>query len=107
LIGAFPPEEQSQIRTMVSESLRAIVSQRLVKRADGQGRIPALEILVANTAIANLIREQKTFQIPGIMQSGSVHGMCLLDGTLKNLVKAGTITNEEARINAANPKAFD
>ncbi len=106
LIGAFPPEEQSQIRTMVSESLRAVVSQRLVVKADGSGRVPAVEVLMLNMAIANLIREEKTFQIPGLMQSGRKHGMCLLDQSLVNLMKEKKITKEEALRVCDNPKTI-
>jgi Tfp pilus assembly pilus retraction ATPase PilT len=70
VIGAFPPEQQPQVRMMFSESLRAIVSQRLVKRADGQGRVPALEVLHGTSAVSNLIREKKTFQLRSILQTG-------------------------------------
>ena len=96
LIGAFPPTQQDQIRVMVSESLRAIISQRLVARSDGGGRLPALEILVANRAVGNLIRESKTFQIESIMQTSSAQGMLLLDASLRKLVADGAITEEEA-----------
>ena len=106
LIGAFPPDEQSQIRTMVSESLRAVVSQRLVSKADGTGRVPAIEVLIANMAISNLIREQKVFQIPGMLQSGVSKGMCLLDMSLAQLVQSGTITREEALRECDNEKAI-
>ena len=83
---------------MVSESLRAVVSQRLVARADGNGRVPALEILMANKAVGNLIRENKTFQIKSVLQTGATHGMCLLDASLAELVLRGkVITREEAR----------
>jgi twitching motility protein PilT len=63
MIGAFPSNEQDQVRAMLSESLRAVISQRLVPTSDGQGRVPALEMLVINRAIGNLIREEKTIQI--------------------------------------------
>jgi twitching motility protein PilT len=106
LIGVFPPDQQSQVRTMLSESLRAVVSQRLVRRADGQGRIPALEILVVNKAVSNLIRENKTFQIRSILQTGASQGMCLLDSALEELVKSGAITKEEARRHCEEPKRF-
>ncbi len=96
LIGAFPPNQQDQIRVMVSESLRAIISQRLVTKADGTGQVPALEILVANRAVGNLIRENKTFQIESIMQTGSAQGMVLLEASLRSLVAEKTITAEEA-----------
>jgi twitching motility protein PilT len=106
LIGVFPPEQQSQIRTGVSESLRVVTSQRLVQRADGQGRVPALEIMVANKAVSNLIRENKTFQLRSVMQTGAAQGMRFLDHSLDELVKAGTITREEAARHADEPKRF-
>src|SRR4029079_5509152 len=77
ILGVFPPEQQEQIRTMVSESLRAVVSQRLVTKIDGSGRVPALEVLVATKAVGNLIRENKTFQIRSVLQTGSALRVCL------------------------------
>ena len=106
ILGVFPPNQQDQIRTMVSESLRAVVSQRLVPRADGNGRVPALEILMANKAVGNLIRENKTFQIKSVLQTGASHGMCLLDASLAELVKTKVITREEAQRNADEPQRF-
>jgi twitching motility protein PilT len=106
ILGVFPPNQQDQIRTMVSESLRAVVSQRLVARADGNGRVPALEILMANKAVGNLIRENKTFQIKSVLQTGATHGMCLLDASLAELVKNKVITREEAARNAEDPQKF-
>jgi twitching motility protein PilT len=106
LIGVFPAEQQSQIRTMVSESLRAITSQRLVLRADGKGRVAALELMVANKAVANLIRENKTFQLRSVMQTGAAQGMRSLDAALEELVKAGTITRAEAARNAEDARRF-
>jgi twitching motility protein PilT len=106
ILGVFPPEQQEQIKTMVSESLRAVVSQRLVPRADGNGRVPALEVLVCTKAVGNLIRENKTFQIRSILQTGSAQGMCLLDGSLQELVKNKVITREEAMRQADDPQKF-
>ena len=106
ILGVFPPNQQDQIRTMVSESLRAVVSQRLVTRADGNGRVPALEVLVANKAVGNLIRENKTFQIRSVLQTGASQGMCLLDASLADLVKNRIITREEALKNADEPQRF-
>ena len=106
ILGVFPPNQQEQIRTMVSESLRAVVSQRLVARADGQGRVPALEVLVANKAVGNLIRENKTFQIRSVLQTGASHGMCLLDASLADLVKNRVVTREEALKHADEPQRF-
>ncbi len=106
VIGSFPPEEQAQVRAMLSESLRAIVSQRLARKKDGSGRIPALEILLATTAVGNLIREQKTFQIPSVLQSGASQGMCSMDASLGKLLKAGIIEREEALRLCENPAAL-
>ncbi len=96
MIGAFPSNEQDQVRAMLSESLRAVISQRLVPTSDGQGRVPALEMLVINRAIGNLIRDQKTIQIRSSMQTGKAHGMYLLEQSLNDLVAKGRITREVA-----------
>ncbi len=106
VLDVFPPKQQSQIRAMVSESLRAIVSQRLVLSADATKRIPALEVLYVKPSVSNLIREEKTFQIRSIMQTGRADGMCLLDDSLQDLVKSGQITKQEARRHAEDPKRF-
>jgi len=106
LIGVFPPNQQSQIRTMVSESLRAVISQRLVRRADGSGRVPALEILMVNKAVGNLIRENKTVQIGSVLQTGAAQGMCVLDDSLQRLVADGTVIREEARRHCDDPRRF-
>jgi twitching motility protein PilT len=104
ILGVFPPSQQEQIRTMVAESLRAVVSQRLAIRADVKGRVPALEILVANRAVGNLIRENKTFQIRSVLQTGASLGMCLLDSSLSELVRTGIIRREEALRHAEDPQ---
>jgi len=104
MIGVFPSDQQEQIRNMVSESLRAVVSQRLVPTADGHGRVPALEILVSNKAIGNLIRDNKTFQIFSTLQTGAAQGMCLLDDSLNKLVASGSISHETALEHCDDPK---
>ncbi len=96
MIGAFPSNQQDQVRTMLSDSLRAVISQRLVATADGSSRVPALEILVINKAIANLVRDQKTVQIRSAIQTGKSQGMCLLEQSLDELVRSGTISRDEA-----------
>ncbi len=106
ILGVFPPDQQAQIRTMFSESLRAVISQRLVRKADGSGRVPAIEILPNTKAIANLIRDNKTYQIISLMQTGSTQGMRLLDNSLAELVKTRVITREEARLHAEDAR-FD
>jgi twitching motility protein PilT len=106
ILGVFPPSQQEQIRTMVSESLRAVISQRLVNRADGTGRVPALEVLVCNKAVGNLVRDNKTFQIRSVLQTGGSQGMCLLDASLADLVKSKVITREEALRHCEEPQRF-
>jgi twitching motility protein PilT len=96
IIGAFPSNQQSQVRTMLSESLRAVISQRLVPTADETGQVAALELLVINKAIGNMIRDEKTIQIRSSIQTGAAHGMMLLEQSLNALVKSGKISREAA-----------
>ncbi len=107
LVGAFPADQQGQVRTMMSESLRAVVSQRLIRRVDGQGRVAAVEKLVITKAVGNLIRENKTFQIHSILQTGASQGMCLMDESIKQHLLAGTISREDAEANCENPSSLD
>ena len=95
VLDVFPVEQRDQIRIMVSESLRGIISQQLVPRADGNGRALAIEMLVNTPAIANCIREGKTFMIPGCIQTGKAQGMILMDDSLRALHQAGLITTED------------
>ena len=106
VIDIFPPEQHGQIRSMFSESIAGIVSQTLLKTKDGNGRACAQEVLVAATAIRNLIREDKTAQIPTAIQTGAGVGMQTLDQALKRLVADGTVTLEEAKQKAANPSSL-
>lgn len=96
LLDVFPVDQQEQIRIMVSESLRGIISQQLVPTADGQGRVLALETLTNTPAVANVIREAKTYMLPGIIQTGKKQGMQLMDDALIALQGAGLISREEA-----------
>lgn len=96
IIEVFPPEEQNQIRNTLSTSLRCVVAQNLFKRCDTKGRCAALEILVCNSAIGNLIRENKTFQIPSAMQLGKKVGMQTLDDAILDLLNKKMISPEEA-----------
>ena len=106
IINAFPAEEQAQIRATLSESLRAVVSQRLVARADGQGRVVALEVLIANIAVQNLIREEREYQVGSVMVTGKSQGMLVLDDSLADLVQSGTIDKAQARRFAENKERF-
>ena len=96
VLDVFPIDQREQIRVMVSESLRGIVSQQLIPRADGTGRALAMEILMNTPAVANIIREAKTFMLPGVIQTGRKLGMQLMDDSLAGLYTAGTISAEEA-----------
>jgi twitching motility protein PilT len=107
VLDAFPVEQQGQIRTMVSESLRGIISQQLVPKADGSGRVVALEVMVNTPAVANLIREAKTYMLPGIIQTGKKLGMRLMDDSLMELMEQGTITPHEAFDRAEQKKIFE
>ena len=96
VLDVFPVDQRDQIRIMVSESLRGIISQQLVPRADGRGRVLAMEVLMNNPAVGNCIREAKTFMLPGIIQTGRKQGMKLMDDSLRELCATGVISAEEA-----------
>jgi twitching motility protein PilT len=95
VLDVFPTDQREQIRIMVSESLRGIVSQQLIPKKDGSGRVLALEILTNTPAVANVIREAKTFMLPGIIQTGRKQGMKLMDDSLADLYDRGVITEDE------------
>ena len=95
VLDVFPTDQRDQIRIMVSESLRGIISQQLVPRKDGNGRALAIELLVNTPAVANCIREGKTFMLPGIMQTGRAVGMVTMDDALKNLYERDIISAED------------
>lgn len=91
IIDVFPGDQQSQVRSQLATSLRIAVTQRLIKRLDGSGRVPAFEVMVNNAAVQNLIREEKIFQIPTIMQTGVSEGMVLMDKSIEHLKADGII----------------
>lgn len=95
ILDVFPTEQRDQIRVMVSESLRGIISQQLVPKIDGSGRVLALELLVNTPAVGATIRDGKTFMLPGIMQTGKTVGMVTMDESLRNLYMQGVISQEE------------
>jgi twitching motility protein PilT len=105
-VNAFPAEQQPQIRGLLSDSLAGVVAQQLLRRADGKGRVAAHEILLGNYALASLIREAKTSQIPGLIQSGSAEGMQGMDAALERLVSAGTVSARDAHDKALDKEAF-
>jgi twitching motility protein PilT len=96
LLDVFPAHQQEQVRVMVSESLRGVISHQLIPKKDGTGRVLALEILTNTPAVANVIREAKTYMLPGIIQTGKKQGMRLMDDALIDLYDRGLISQEEA-----------
>jgi twitching motility protein PilT len=107
LLDVFPVDQQEQIRIMVSESLRGIISQQLVPGADGKGRVLALETLTNTPAVANVIREAKTYMLPGIIQTGKKQGMQLMDDALMALYDRGAITGDEALARAEQKQSME
>jgi twitching motility protein PilT len=101
IIDQFPADRQNQVRAMLSESLKGVIAQTLCRKKGG-GRVAALEILLVNSAVSNLIREGKTFQIPSIMQTGRGMGMMTLSDSLLDLVKKGLVEPDEAYAHAVN-----
>ncbi|HEX7517260.1 MAG TPA: PilT/PilU family type 4a pilus ATPase [Chthoniobacterales bacterium] len=107
LLDVFPVDQQEQIRIMVSESLRGIVSQQLVPSADGKTRVLALETLTNTPAVANVIREAKTYMLPGIIQTGKKQGMQLMDDALMALFDRGAISSDEAHARAEQKQPME
>ncbi len=106
IIEVFPHDQQAQIRSTLSDGLRAIVAQVLFKRIDIKGRCVALEILIATAAVRNLIREGKTHQIPSMIQTGKKYGMILLDDAIMDLLNRGMISADEAYMKANDKGRF-
>jgi twitching motility protein PilT len=106
IIEVFPASEQLQIRSTLADGLRAVISQVIFKRSDIRSRCVALEILIANSAVRNLIRESKTFQIPSMIQTGKKYGMQLLDDSILDLYNRGWISGEDAYMKANDKTRF-
>jgi len=102
IIDSFDGERQTQVRLMLAESLKCVVAQRLLRRTDGGGRKLAIEVLMGSYAVAALIRERKTYQLPSVMQTGRRDGMQTLDDAILKLVREGNVTAEEAQVYLAN-----
>jgi twitching motility protein PilT len=107
MVNAFPSDKQSHVRAMLSTSLRGVVSQQLIKKADSAGRVAALEIMINTPAVANLIRQGKLDQIETAMQSGSQHGMRTMDSAIQQLLDEGVINRAEAYKKAINKAKFE
>jgi twitching motility protein PilT len=107
VIDVFPGEQQAQIRAQFAESVNAIVSQVLLKRRDGRGLVPALEIMIGTPAVRNLIREAKVAQLPSAIQTGQKFGMVNLDQMLKDLVSRNIVDKEQCLYLASSPTIFN
>jgi twitching motility protein PilT len=105
-VNAFPAEQQPQIRGLLADSLAGIVAQQLIPKADGSGRVAAHEILFGNLALASLIRESKTQQIPSLIQQGISDGMQAMDSALDKLVTAGIVSAQDALDKALDKESF-
>ena len=105
VIDVFPAAEKDMVRSMLAESLQAVISQALLKKPGG-GRVAAHEIMIGTSAIRNLIREDKVAQMYSAIQTGASVGMQTLDQCLKDLLKRGVINREEAILKAKTPEAF-
>jgi len=106
IINAFPAEEQAQTRTMLSESLKAVIAQQLLKTTDGKGRCAAVEVLIGSSALASIIRDGKITQIDSLIQTGKSVGMQTMDQHLQALLNSGKISREAAREKAIDKRLF-
>jgi twitching motility protein PilT len=107
IVNAFPSDKQAHVRTMLSTSLRGVISQQLIQRADKRGRVAALEILVNTPAISNLIRQGKLDQLENSMQSGGAHGMRTMDSAVQEMFDKGIISGKSAYEKAINKQRFE
>jgi len=107
MIDVFPAHQQNQVRAQLANVLLGVVSQRLIPRIDGEGRVPAIEIMIKNHAVENLIRENKSYQIGNVIETGSKEGMITLDKSLSDLVRRGLISLESAKAYASDQKNFE
>ena len=107
IIDAYPPDEQNQIRAMLGESFRAVITQRLIPTADEKNMALASEILIGTVPMSKLIRDGKTFQIPSMMQTGKGAGMQIMDECILSLLQEGKISPQSAQKYANDPKIFD
>jgi twitching motility protein PilT len=104
IIDVFPPEQQNQVRMMLSTSLAAVISQQLLPRVDREGRILATEIMISNSAVQNIIRENKLQMLHSVISTGQAHGMQTMDMCLKDLYQRGIITYDTAATRAKYPE---
>ena len=103
ILDSFDGERQTQVRMMLAESLKGVLAQRLIRRANGSGRVLALEILAGNSTVAALIRDKKTFQLPSVIQTSRREGMQSMDDAILTLVRGGVVTAEDAADHLSSP----
>jgi twitching motility protein PilT len=106
IIDVFPPHQQNQVKLQLASVIEGIICQTLLSRADGKGRVCAQEVMIATSAVRNLIREGKSHQLPSVLQSSGQIGMQTLDQALKALVLKGKIDPETAAASSSNPDDF-
>ena len=106
IINAFPASQQNQMRSMLSESLKGVLAQQLIKTADGKGRCAAVEIVISNAGVSNLIREGKLVQVASLIYTGAAEGMQTMDQALQRLVDQKHITPEDAYWKALDKESF-
>jgi twitching motility protein PilT len=107
IIDVFPPEQQRQVRTQLSQTLAAVLHQRLLPRADGRGRAAAFEVMLGTPAVRNLIKEGKTNQLRNVVATGSAQGMHTLEADLRRLVAAGVVSREAAMAATVHPEELE
>jgi twitching motility protein PilT len=107
MVNAFSTDKQAHVRTMLSTSLRGVISQQLIQRADKRGRVAALEILINTPAVSNLIRQGKLDQLENTMQSGALQGMRTMDSAIQELLDKGVITGRSAFEKSINKQRFE
>jgi twitching motility protein PilT len=107
IVNAFPADKQGHVRTMLSTSLRGVISQQLIQRADKRGRVAALEVLINTPAVSNLIRQGKLDQLENTMQSGAQQGMRTMDSAIQELLDKGLITGRSAYEKSINKQRFE
>jgi twitching motility protein PilT len=106
IVDVFPPHQQEQVRVLLASCLEAVITQQLIPRLNGRGRVPALEIMLATSAIRNLIREAQTHQMPSVLETGRQYGMQTMDASLASLVQQGVISGEEGAMRALDPEHY-
>jgi twitching motility protein PilT len=107
IVDVFPPHQQDQVRVQLAGSLQGVLAQQLLPRADGSGRVVAVEVLVATTAVRAMIRDRRVQEIPSAVQTGAQHGMVPMDRALADLVRTGLVSLEEAQSRAVDVQLFE